>query len=400
MQQMGGGAPIRLTRDAANEHQPGFSPDGTQIAFRSEKAGGGIYVIPALGGEARLVASLGENPRFSPDGREIAYCISSPTVSARSWSIHVVASTGDRARQLRSDFSAASYPVWAPDGKHLLFQGVREAGEAIDWWVTPLDDEPATKTGASESFQRRWPTAAWKGWSTPRPSAWFREQIIFADSSTDTSDLWWIPISNRTWKIAGKPRQLTSGTGHNIDGRVSTDGQVVFASLTRNFNLWGLPLDANRGRVTGGLERLTRGEAFHLEPSLSPDGRMLTFTATSPTKGEVILKDLATGKENSVFVVPRYGGYPDFSADGAKIAFASGATGEKPSIYVSRLPVAFPRWCARIAAWHLPFPRMERKYSTTRGLPRYIGLLEIATRQITQLLRNPSMNFFRAGFSR
>ena len=59
MQQIVGGEPIRITHDTADVHEPQFSPSGTQIVFRSERAGGGIYLISALGGEARLVVSEG-----------------------------------------------------------------------------------------------------------------------------------------------------------------------------------------------------------------------------------------------------------------------------------------------------------------------------------------------------
>ena len=72
VQQIGGGEPIRLTRDPANEREPAFSPDDTRIAFRSEREGGGIYVIPALGGSARRIAPDGRRPQFSPDGNWIA----------------------------------------------------------------------------------------------------------------------------------------------------------------------------------------------------------------------------------------------------------------------------------------------------------------------------------------
>ena len=45
VQQVDGGAPIRLTDDPADDDDPTFSPDGTQIAFRSERDGGGIYIL-------------------------------------------------------------------------------------------------------------------------------------------------------------------------------------------------------------------------------------------------------------------------------------------------------------------------------------------------------------------
>ena len=41
VRQVSGGDPIQLTRDPADDHQPAFSPDGGQIVFRSERAGGG-----------------------------------------------------------------------------------------------------------------------------------------------------------------------------------------------------------------------------------------------------------------------------------------------------------------------------------------------------------------------
>jgi Tol biopolymer transport system component len=50
VQQVGGGAPLRLTRGPADEREPAFSPDGTTIAFRSEKDGGGIYMASTVGG--------------------------------------------------------------------------------------------------------------------------------------------------------------------------------------------------------------------------------------------------------------------------------------------------------------------------------------------------------------
>ena len=41
LQRVAGGTPIRLTQDQADDHAPEFSPDGTAIAFRSERGGGG-----------------------------------------------------------------------------------------------------------------------------------------------------------------------------------------------------------------------------------------------------------------------------------------------------------------------------------------------------------------------
>ena len=50
-----GAQPIQLTRNPADDVSPSFSPDGGQIAFFSSREGGGIYLIPALGGPERLL---------------------------------------------------------------------------------------------------------------------------------------------------------------------------------------------------------------------------------------------------------------------------------------------------------------------------------------------------------
>src|SRR4029077_18701360 len=73
------GEPIRLTRHAADDYEPSFSPDGSRIAFRSDRDGGGVYVISVLGGQETRIAEQGRRPRFSPDGRWIAYWVGDTT---------------------------------------------------------------------------------------------------------------------------------------------------------------------------------------------------------------------------------------------------------------------------------------------------------------------------------
>src|SRR5262249_50616743 len=72
----GGGAAVQLTSDEADDSQPSFSPDGTTVAFRSERDGGAVFSMPVLGGtEKRLLAKSGRNPAYSPDGRWLAYWV-------------------------------------------------------------------------------------------------------------------------------------------------------------------------------------------------------------------------------------------------------------------------------------------------------------------------------------
>ena len=63
----------RLTNDAAEDRNPAWSPDGTKIAFDSDRhAPGGfhsIYVMDANGANVeRLIETDSTQPAWSPDG--------------------------------------------------------------------------------------------------------------------------------------------------------------------------------------------------------------------------------------------------------------------------------------------------------------------------------------------
>ena len=132
------GPPVRLTRHAADDVDPSFSADGSRIAFQSSRLGGGIYVVPTLGGEERLLVKQGFSPRFSPDGKWIAYGIAEPPGGG----LYVAPAAGGPATQVAAGFYLAKAPVWAPDGGHLLFWGQRDRDAPpennVDWYVASV----------------------------------------------------------------------------------------------------------------------------------------------------------------------------------------------------------------------------------------------------------------------
>lgn len=75
-----GTVPVQWTFGKGKNHTPRWSPDGTQLAFVSNRSGKNqIYLLRVNGGEARQVTSLASgasNPVWSPDGTKLAFTTS------------------------------------------------------------------------------------------------------------------------------------------------------------------------------------------------------------------------------------------------------------------------------------------------------------------------------------
>lgn len=80
--QVNEGQSVNRTADHTGaDFSPSWSPDGRQIAFFSERDGGGLFVMPMVGGIPKRVAQVqhtlapedGRAPEWSPDGTELAF---------------------------------------------------------------------------------------------------------------------------------------------------------------------------------------------------------------------------------------------------------------------------------------------------------------------------------------
>jgi len=123
-----GSNPTRLTNDpATTEFYPSWSPDGQKVVYTANvtnQNNNEIYVVDADGTDAtRLTESPGfeSAPAFSPDGTKIAF------MSDRDGDneIFVMNSDGSDPTNITNNTTYDAAPSWSPDGSKIAIQSVR-----------------------------------------------------------------------------------------------------------------------------------------------------------------------------------------------------------------------------------------------------------------------------------
>jgi len=113
-----------------------WHPDGSKIIFDAWPECD-LYVVQADGsGLACLAATPGQEfqPQFSPDGKRIAYCL---TQNDRQ-DIHIMALDGSDDHAITRD-GLSYFPTWSPDGKAIAFNSSRPGHQDADICVTDPD---------------------------------------------------------------------------------------------------------------------------------------------------------------------------------------------------------------------------------------------------------------------
>lgn len=246
-----------LTSDPASDVQPAFSPDGTRVAFASNRSGNwDIWIIGVEGSPpVQVTTGIGDevHPTWSPDGRRLVFCSRLP--DRGQWELWIADATAGASKRF---IGYGLFPEWSPVGDVIVYQRARERGRRwfSIWTLTLVDGEPRYPTEVASSTALAMISPSWSPDGT---------RIVFvsaAELPSEFDNTKW-PETNSVFDIwvmnasgHGKVR-LTDGHTGNYSPVFSTDGRVFFTSnRSGHENIWSLlpapqPVAASReNRVT------------------------------------------------------------------------------------------------------------------------------------------------------
>ena len=345
-----GGAATNISAGLAYEYHPRWSPDGTEIAFTSDRGGGdNIWIMRADGSEKRALTTetfrLLNNPTWSPDGRMIAakkhFTTGRSLGTGEIWLYHLAGGKGVKLveRPNESHQKELGEPIFSPDGTRIYFTRNVSPGGTFIYAQDSNQSLFEIESYELATGERRTVVSGAGGSVRPTPSpdgkymAFVRrergqsklylkdlasgeERKIYDDLDLDLQETWavqgvysnmdWLPDSSAIvfWS-GGKIRRV------DLDGRARVIPFTV--KDTRDI------IDPPRPQVDVAPDTFaTKMSRF---AAVSPNGRQVVFESLGKlyikTMGGAAAKRLTTGSgdEREMF--------PAWSRDGTRIVFTT-----------------------------------------------------------------------------
>lgn len=302
-----------------------------------------LYLVSSAGGPARRFTRgpSDRQPRWSPDGSRLAFVSNRDEAHGQ---IYLINRNGGEAQAVTSMPHGASDPTWSPDGTILAFLAPLNAQER--------EQEPAAATlpppANGWEVKRRAEAHQYEDEQRSDPRVVTRLPYRSGTSFFDDRrrHLYVVDLPAGDLDAPPTPRRLTEGDLHYGPPTWMPDGSALLTTATRDpeadslfayYDVLRVPRDGTRPTT------LTSAGFSYFDPQPSPDGRLIAFRRLSEAR--------LLGEGSRVAIIPAEGGEPaDLTAhtdlnieafrwqpDGQGVLFSAGWHGDA-HIYAIGLP--------------------------------------------------------------
>ncbi len=297
---------INLTNNPSNNSTARFSPDGTKIAFLSDRDGNSeIYIMNTDGSAQTNLTNnpAGDyNPEFSPDGTKIAFYSDRDGASE----IYIMNTDGSAQTNLTNNPAADYNPHFSPDGTKITFESGGANGE-----IYIMNTDGSAQTNLTNNIAEEYnPHFSPDGTKITFYS--FRDgngeiYIMNTDGSAQTN--------------------LTNSAGDDVVPIFSPDGTKIafYSSRDGNSEIYIMNVDGSA------QTNLTNSANDDQVPIFSPDGTKITFESWG-ANGEVYIMNVDGSAQTNLTNSTNDDYDPSFAPNSSTIAFV-GWDGTNDQIY-------------------------------------------------------------------